>query len=223
MLPKFLIADNSQEAIDLVYVVHTEKPRCIIQCDLDGFYSNQKIYWIDEEPLIQDDIDSLMEEAEDFYETELDNQEEIYDEEEDWWNPTQSIVYVMKYTKEDLKTFKRRDLKTEQIDRQLENFQKGFHFVELSEPAVTDNGILRINPEDEEILLKNYDTACQSRTMIKMVPASGSATRMFKDLFHFLDTYEDSEEEFLEFIQKKGPGTMHYFFEKLDELPFYNR
>ena len=67
----------------LVYVVHTEKPRCIIQCDLDGFYSNQKIYWTDEEPLSQDDIDSLMEEAEDFYETELDNQEEVYDEEED--------------------------------------------------------------------------------------------------------------------------------------------
>ena len=37
MLPKFLIADNSQEALDLVYVVHTEKPRCIIQCDLDDF------------------------------------------------------------------------------------------------------------------------------------------------------------------------------------------
>ena len=44
---------------------------------------NEKIYWIDEEPLSQDDIDSLMEEAEDFYETELDNQEEVYDEEED--------------------------------------------------------------------------------------------------------------------------------------------
>lgn len=83
MLPKFLIADNSQEALDLVYVVHTEKPRCIIQCELDGFYSNQKIYWIDEEPLSQDDIDSLMEEAEDFYETELDNQESVYDEEEE--------------------------------------------------------------------------------------------------------------------------------------------
>ena len=37
----------------------------------------------DEEPLIQDDIDTLMEEAEDFYETELDNQEEVYDEEEE--------------------------------------------------------------------------------------------------------------------------------------------
>mgnify|MGYP004665889553 CR=1 FL=1 len=83
MLPKFLIADNSQEALDLVYVVHTEKPRCIIQCGLDGFYSNQRIYWIDEEPLSQDDIDTLMEEAEEFYEDELANQEDVYDEDDE--------------------------------------------------------------------------------------------------------------------------------------------
>lgn len=83
MLPKFLIADNSQEAIDLVYVVHTESPRCIIQCGLDGFYDNQRIYWIDEEPLSQDDLDTLLEEAENFYENELDNQEEIYDDEDE--------------------------------------------------------------------------------------------------------------------------------------------
>ncbi|MCX4291748.1 MAG: hypothetical protein OSJ36_08185 [Odoribacter sp.] len=83
MLPKFLIADNSQESIDVVYVVHTEKPRCIIECDLDGFYSNQRIHWIDEEPLSLDDIDTLLEEAEEFYEKELDNQEDIYDDEEE--------------------------------------------------------------------------------------------------------------------------------------------
>lgn len=83
MLPKFLIADNSQVTTDFVYIVHTESPRCIIQCDLDGFYSNQRIYWTDEEPLSQDDIDSLMEEAEDFYEKELENQENLYDEDED--------------------------------------------------------------------------------------------------------------------------------------------
>ena len=83
MLPKFLIADNSQESIDVVYVVHTEKPRCIIECDLDGFYSNQRIHWIDEEPLSLDDIDTLLEEAEEFYEKEPDNQEDIYDDEEE--------------------------------------------------------------------------------------------------------------------------------------------
>lgn len=82
MLPKFLIADNSQEAPDFVYVVHTEKPRCIIQCDMDGFYNNQKIYWIDEEPLAVDDVESLLEEGEAFFEAELENQEDLYDEEE---------------------------------------------------------------------------------------------------------------------------------------------
>lgn len=83
MLPKFLIADNSQESPDLIYVVHTESPRCIIQCDVDDFYSNQKIHWIDEEPLSLDDVEALLEEAEDFFERELENQEELYDEEED--------------------------------------------------------------------------------------------------------------------------------------------
>lgn len=83
MLPKFLIADNSQESPDLIYVVHTESPRCIIQCDVEDFYSNQKILWIDEEPLSLDDVEALLEEAEDFFERELESQEELYDEEED--------------------------------------------------------------------------------------------------------------------------------------------
>jgi hypothetical protein len=81
MLPKFLIADNSQEAPDLLYVVHTENPRCIIQCDPDDFRGNQKIYWIDEEPFSVDDVENLLEEAETFFEKELENQEDLYDEE----------------------------------------------------------------------------------------------------------------------------------------------
>ena len=83
MLPRFLIADNSQESSDLVYVVHTQKPRCIIQCDVEDFYSNQKIYWIDEEPLSFDNVENLLEEAETFFEKELENQEALYDEEEE--------------------------------------------------------------------------------------------------------------------------------------------
>ncbi len=129
----------------------------------------------------------------------------------------------MNYTKEDLKNFKQREIKPETIDRQLANFEKGFGYVELSEPATIDNGILCIAPETEEHLLENYQTIRQKGELLKMVPASGSATRMFKDLFHFMDTYTGSEEEFLAFVQQKGPGTMYSFFEKLDELPFYDR
>ena len=125
------------------------------------------------------------------------------------------------YTKEDLANFKQRGIKAEVIDRQLANFEKGFDYVSLSEPATIDNGILQIQPEEEEHLIATYEDACQKSDILKMVPASGSATRMFKDLYAFMDSYHGTMEEFLEFVQKKGPGTMHYFFEKLDELPFY--
>ncbi len=56
-----------------------------------------------------------------------------------------------------------------------------------------------------------------------MVPASGSATRMFKDLFTFMDTYTGTEEEFLNSCRIKGRVQCTISFLKLDELPFYNR
>lgn len=129
----------------------------------------------------------------------------------------------MNYTKADLKNFKHRDIKPEAVDRQLANFEKGFDYVTISEPATIDNGLISIAPEEEENLIDNYESLCKTGSLLKMVPASGSATRMFKDLFHFMDTYTGTDEEFLDFVQQKGPGTMYNFFEKIDELPFYNR
>lgn len=140
-------------------------------------------------------------------------------------NPAQQLynISIMNYTKEDLKNFKHRDIKPEQIDRQVENFKKGFDHVSLSEPATLENGIVRIKEEDEERLFGRFEKARRECDIVKMVPASGSASRMFKDLFTFMDTYKGTEEEFLEFVQEKGPGTIYNFFQKLDELPFYTR
>ena len=73
----------------------------------------------------------------------------------------------MNYTKEDLKVFKHRDIKPEQIDRQLANFEKGFDYVDLSEPATIGNGIIRIEAEDEERLNANFDKARQECELLK--------------------------------------------------------
>jgi hypothetical protein len=80
MLPKFLLADNSQEAPDTIYVVHNENPRFIIESDIEDFWSNQEIHWIDEEPQNEDLIAQLVEEAEEFLEVEFAQE---YDEEEE--------------------------------------------------------------------------------------------------------------------------------------------
>lgn len=129
----------------------------------------------------------------------------------------------MNYTKEDLAVFKKRGVKPEEIDRQLENFKRGFGYVRLAEPASIENGIVRIAPEEEEHLLATYNEIREKYDILKMVPASGSASRMFKDLYAFLENYSGSIEEFLELVQNKEPGSMHNFFAKLDELPFYTR
>lgn len=82
MLPRFLLADNSQETPDTIFVVHTKSPRFIVEADIDDFWSNQVIHWIDGEPGDEDTVGQLIEEAEEFLEKEFEN-EEFLDEEED--------------------------------------------------------------------------------------------------------------------------------------------
>ncbi|MGQ8338530.1 hypothetical protein ACUNWD_18380 [Sunxiuqinia sp. A32] len=83
MLPKFLIADNSQETPDLLYVVHTQEPKFIVKSDVEDFWSNQEVYWISDEPSSKDIINQLLEDAEEFLENELESQENLFDDDED--------------------------------------------------------------------------------------------------------------------------------------------
>ena len=83
MLPKFLLADNSQEMPDMLYVVHNETPRFIVGSDIEDFAVNQTIYWIDEKPRDKDLIAQLLEEAEEFLEAELENQDNYFEDGED--------------------------------------------------------------------------------------------------------------------------------------------
>ena len=83
MLPKFLLADNSQEMPDMLYVVHNQTPRFIVGSDIEDFSVNQTIYWIDEKPKDEELITQLLQEAEEFLEAELDNQDTYFEEGED--------------------------------------------------------------------------------------------------------------------------------------------
>jgi len=74
VLPKFLVADNS-EFPENVYVVHMQKPRFIIDVD------SEEIKWLGNEPEGDDVIAELIKQAMDFYETELENYEDEEDEE----------------------------------------------------------------------------------------------------------------------------------------------
>ena len=125
------------------------------------------------------------------------------------------------YTKNDIRQFKHLGIKTEQIDQQITHFKQGFEFVKLQDAATINNGIRSFTEEELAAFIQLFEDKRSSLDMIKMVPASGSATRMFKTLNSFLNTYTGSEEDYLNFRQHKEPGTMFSFFEKINEFPFY--
>lgn len=71
------------------------------------------------------------------------------------------------YTKEDLKEFKDRGIKREQIDQQIDNFRKGFDYVNLTEPASIGNGIKTILADEQNYLIDLYEKGMQNAEVVK--------------------------------------------------------
>ena len=78
MLPKFLLADNSQVLPDKIFVIHNEQPRFIVGGNVESFSVDQEIYWIDDEPESEELKKELLEQAEEFMDLELEYEEELY-------------------------------------------------------------------------------------------------------------------------------------------------
>lgn len=89
------------------------------------------------------------------------------------------------FTASDIKQITEHGLNVDQVQLQLERFRQGFPNTNITEPALTGNGIRNISdPELMKKYIQRYDAF--EGTRIKFVPASGAATRMFKDLHNYL-------------------------------------
>ena len=100
----------------------------------------------------------------------------------------------MSITEKDIKLIKSKGLTVEGIETQIESFKREIPFVSLRSAATFNNGILKFSQHYQSELAKLYESKSLSLDTIKFVPASGAATRMFKDLFRFLDNYDYEKE-----------------------------
>ncbi len=111
-------------------------------------------------------------------------------------------------SQEDLKQISLRGITEEQVEHQLDEIKQGFPFLKIEAAASIDKGIM--SPTENEInkYLSTWDTYLNGcHKIVKFVPASGAASRMFKNLYSFLDADYDKpttefEEEFFENIKK---------------------
>ena len=91
-------------------------------------------------------------------------------------------------SQQDLKQLAQKGISEAQIERQLGEFKTGFPFLKLEAAAAIGKGI--VAPAEAE--RKAYVEAWQQykaggKKVVKFVPASGAASRMFKDMFAFVD------------------------------------
>ncbi len=115
-------------------------------------------------------------------------------------------------TLDDKKQLDESGISEEQIVEQLKSFEKGFPFLELEDAASVANGILSPSEEETKIYLDSWSKYKKdNRDILKFVPASGAASRMFKNLFEFLSAeYDEPQTDF----EKK-------FFNQIKDFAFY--
>lgn len=117
-------------------------------------------------------------------------------------------------THEDKELLAKKGISEEKIAEQLACFEKGFPFLKLSAAASVENGgIMRADEKECEQYLAAWDAYKDGdKKIVKFVPASGAASRMFKNMFEFLGA--DYDKPTTDFEKK--------FFDHIHDFAFYN-
>ena len=116
-------------------------------------------------------------------------------------------------TQSELNQLESKGISTTQIEEQLQYFIKGFPYLQIKNSASIDKGIKYIPEEEQGFYLDAWNGYLgENKKIVKFVPASGAASRMFKDLFDFVDSSR---------VQIDTPF-LNAFFEGIHRFAFYN-
>ncbi|GAA5029127.1 hypothetical protein GCM10011506_17180 [Marivirga lumbricoides] len=97
------------------------------------------------------------------------------------------------------------------IEEQLRRFESGFPYLPIQRAATVEDGIIKLSDDSMEHFISFYEKRALDYEICKFVPASGAASRMFKNLFAFLDE-DASKAETDEFLIK--------FFTNINKFAF---
>ena len=128
----------------------------------------------------------------------------------------------MSLSKTDLEQFKKHGLTPEKIDQQLKIFSEGIPFVKIVKAGSIGDGIVSISEADQNRLVEFYELNNQKKEIVKFVPASGAATRMFQFLFMFLNEFNPNGTSFETYINKKENKLLETFIKSLKDFAFFS-
>lgn len=109
------------------------------------------------------------------------------------------------FTQEDLLDLQKRGISVEKAKKQLQQLAIGYPDLDIVAPASTKKGIMVLSRDEQDRYIALWQAYLnEGHSVEKFVPASGAASRMFKNLYEYLETGEETAfmQEFFEGLGK---------------------
>ncbi len=119
----------------------------------------------------------------------------------------------------DIAQIEKKGITREGIEKNIAAFKSGFPPVELVRPARAGDGIEHLDDKEIEKLTHVFDRARKKMEVIKFVPASGAASRMFKDVFAWKEKLKEGMEPD-KLLEEDEAAAM--FFGKMKDFAFWD-
>lgn len=127
----------------------------------------------------------------------------------------------MNFTEKDLAQIKAKGLTKEQVESQINQFVNGVPKVRLASAATVNDGIIALDEEQQSDYIALYQKKKDSLEIVKFIPASGAASRMFKQVYQFVDDYNPDKETIAAYISRTKNAFLDKFFSDYKKFPFY--
>ncbi|MFC2102434.1 DUF4301 family protein [Bacteroidota bacterium] len=124
------------------------------------------------------------------------------------------------FTEKDLKQIEAKRISLPVIDKQINYFRKGFPYINLDRPATSGDGIFSFCEDELSYFINYYTIHLNDLKLVKFVPASGAATRMFKHLFEFRESFSGDQKQRESILQETGFNSVSYLIAHLNEIAF---
>ena len=126
------------------------------------------------------------------------------------------------FSEKDIQQIKSKGITIDDVNAQVSRLKNGMSFSNLVAAATIGKGIERYDDKEIQEFIDLYETKQNTLSIVKFVPASGAATRMFKFLFQFLKDFKPLKESIEKYAERKNDALIVAFIEQLEQFPFYN-
>ncbi|UGU14270.1 DUF4301 family protein [Sinomicrobium kalidii] len=126
------------------------------------------------------------------------------------------------FTEKDRQQLEGKGITVAEVMKQIELFKEGVPYVNLLDSATLNDGILSVSETQKQHYISLYDKQKDALNVMKFVPASGAATRMFRALFRFLEGFNPESDTFNTYVNRENAQGMQTFFIGVEKLPFYD-